>query len=552
MEELLDIIKFELLGESLVEEEASKLKAYIESGLEGVDLKKIKKCNMEIVLVNYYNIELREKFWRLMDGIKKNKEVFKRILKVFLNIGNESFFKAVYGRFHSVPKVLNYLRIMEDKSDLLIWTINSCTTKERESIIFVQKMINEDKSLLLRTFLKTEDEFVKLNLAALAIKNSYELPVNPEEFIQHFENERNINNYLEYKQIILVDFLAYAACKSEEVKKILGNIINKSTSCRKLYSHLERNLGETIKMKEYDLVESFKIDKRLYILRLINLYIREEEEDILYEINEKIEKMPKLFRESLEFIDNSKKIKGNVLNNVERLMLSYLIYSKSKRIEDLDIMKKAVKSVFEKFICKSKDFKDIKEIEKEKLQLYIVEGKYKGIVDKLIGKVKGRGESYISFFDEFSFRLIYSIKETRNILYRFLELQFKLERYNIVSLIIDSVLKKESVGYDELIRELRNLGVSESSFLVAADKALNNSKFNSVDKLQKYILKLCINDERTIDALSVTVKANILEILFINDKEKYRKLLIGYLESKSKKIRSKVINLLSYYENSNL
>lgn len=97
MNELLKLLKVELCNCTIKDEEIIKLKAYIESGENSLNLEEVHKYNMENALRSHYNI--REDFWKLMDSFMDKKEVFKRIINVFFAIGGYSFFRIVYGRW---------------------------------------------------------------------------------------------------------------------------------------------------------------------------------------------------------------------------------------------------------------------------------------------------------------------------------------------------------------------------------------------------------------------------------------------------------------------
>ncbi|NMM62424.1 DUF4132 domain-containing protein [Clostridium sp. P21] len=544
MEELLNLLRVKLCNCTLEKEEIIKLKEYIENGDDTLDLNEIHKYNMENTLRGNYNI--RQDFWKLVDGFMDNEEVFKRILKVFWAIGQESFFKIVYSRFFSIPKFADYLKPMDNKERILVWLIRTCPNSVDIIIPIVEEMINEDREILSKAFLQTEDGFVKVVLAAFAIKNSCKLPEDGEKFIKHhLENADDINKYLRDKQTAIIQILAYARSRSEILREIVREAVNNSINRRMLFDELVDFIcSYDNKVKSYDILREFDIDKKLYVLRLINLYIEEENSKVLKEIEQRIKEMPLIFRESLEFVTKRRMGKTN-FQDVEALTLALVIYKNSKEDEDLNQAKKFIENILNGYIANFKGFDVALCKERAKILKYVMDGKNKECIDNYISIVDKRSiEGSIWRYHSVCFKLIYYIDETREIIYRFLYLVLNTEKYGLASSVISNVLESQSMSYISFAEKLLDTGISERHLILAADTALN-------PKAKEYLRKLCNegNTEliNTIDSLSVA-KEFVLEGLFNADKEKYSEVLVRSLLDDSKLIRDKAVKLLSTYE----
>lgn len=547
MDRLLNLLQVNLCNCSLKDEELVKIKEYIENGNDSLDLSKIHKYNMENSLRSHYNI--REEFWKLMDEFMENAEVSKRILNVFFSIGQESFFKVVYNRFYSVHKIVEYLKYIDNKERLLLWVIKTFQGYVREIIRVSEDIINKDKFILSKAFAITEDIFAKLVLAIIAVKNSCELPEDGEEFVKkHLKTKEDVNRQLKNKQIALAEFLYYAHSESEELKQILTDMVNNSGNNRNIFDELVRFIcTEDNQIKSYDIVEKFNIDKKLYVLRLIDLYIRDENKKVLQEINEKIKEMPVIFRESLDYIHK------NNIEDIERLALTSFIYKDSKEAQDFENLKKCIQKVLRGFIYDFKGFDGVTRLEKAKTLLYVMEGKDKECIDSYIDRVeKAVSEGYLWVYHAFCFKLIYSMDETREIIYRFVYLVLNVEKYAFAASIVDKIIESQSISYVRFTKELTDAGISEKHLILTADRALNEYNFKSSTKVVEYLKKLCDegNSEliNTIGDLQINVKEIVLESLFNTDNEKYSELLVKYLSDDSKVIRDKMVKLLSSYE----
>lgn len=544
MEELLNLLRVKLCNCTLEKEETIKLKEYIENGDDNLDLNKIHKYNMENTFRGNYNI--RQEFWKLVDGFMDNEEVFKRILKVFWAIGQESFFKIVYNRFFSIPKFVDYLKPMDNKERILVWLIRTCPNSVDIIIPIVEEMINEDKEILSKAFLETEDGFVKVVLAAFAIKNSCEIPEDGEEFIKHhLENVDDINKYLRDKQTAIIQILAYARSKSQVLEEVIRDAVNNSTNRRMIFDELVDFISSyDNKVKSYDIAKEFDIDKKLYVLRLINLYIEEENNKVLKEIEQRIKEIPSVFRESLEFVSKRKMGKTN-FQDVEALTLALVIYKSSKEDEDLNQAKKFIENILNGYIASFKGFDVVLRKERAKTLQYVMNGENKDVIDNYISKVGKAtiGES-IWRYHNICFKLIYSLDETKEIIHRFLYLVLNTEKYGLASSVIFNVVESQSISYISFAEKLLDIGINERHLILAADRSSNT-------KTKEYLRKLCNegNTEliNTIDSLS-TAKEFVLEGLFNADKEKYSEILVKSLSDDSKLIRDKSVNLLSTYE----
>ncbi|NRU85227.1 hypothetical protein DFH44_005267 [Clostridium beijerinckii] len=91
MDELLNLLKVKLCNCTIKDEEIIKIKAYIESGANSLNLEEFNKYNMEKALRSHYNI--RADFWKLMDGFIEKEEIFKRIINVFFVMEERASFK---------------------------------------------------------------------------------------------------------------------------------------------------------------------------------------------------------------------------------------------------------------------------------------------------------------------------------------------------------------------------------------------------------------------------------------------------------------------------
>ncbi len=545
MEELLNLLSVKLCNCTLEKEEIIKIKSYIENGDDGLDLSKIHKYNIENSLRGNYNIAVD--LWNLIDGFMDNEEVFKRILNVFWAIGQESFFKIVYNRFFYIPKIANYLKPMDNKERLLLWLIRTSSNPIERIILIAEEMISEDKEIISKAFIGTEEGFEKLILAALAIKNSCKLPEDGEEFIkQHLKSADDINRYLKDKQTAIVQVLAYAYNKSQVLQEVLRDAVNNSTNRRMLFDELVSFIRSyDNEAQSYDIAKKFDIDKKLYVLRLINLYIREEKSKVLKEIEERIKEIPSTFRESLEFINKRKMGKTN-LQDVENLVLALVIYKSSKEDEDLNQVKKFIENILNGYIFSFKGFDAVLRIERAKTLQYVMNGKNRECVDNYISRVETAAmEGSMWHYHGICFKLIYSMDETKEIIYRFLYLVLNTEKYGLAASIVYRIVESQSMSYISFAKKLSETGISERHLILVANAVLN-------PKAKEYLRKLC-NEGNTeliniMDSLSIDTKEVVLESLFNADKEKHSEVLVRSLADDSKVIRDKVANLLSLYE----
>lgn len=544
MEELLNLLRVKLCNCTLEKKEINEIKSYIENDNDTLDLNKIHKYNIENTLRGNY--EVKKELWDLIDGFRDDKEVFKRILKVFWAVGGESFFKIVYSRFFSIPKFVDYLKPMDNKERILVWIIKTSSNCMELIIPIAEEMIEEDEEILLKAFSETEDSFVKLILSALSVKNSCRLPENGEEFIKHhLENADDINKYLRDRQTAVIEILAYACSESKVLQEIIRDAVNNSTNRRMIFDELVRFISyRDNEAQSYDIVRKFDIDKKLYVLRLINLYVREENNKVLKEIEQRIKEIPSIFRESLEFINKNKIGKTN-LQYVESLTLALVIYKNSKKEEDLKQFKKFIEYILNGYVETFKGFDTVLRIERAKTLQYVMNGENKDVIDNYISKVgkAAIGESMWSYHS-ICFKLIYSLDETKEIIHRFLYLVLNTEKYALASSVIYHVVQSQSMSYISFAEKLLRMGINERYLIFAADKSSNT-------KAKEYLRKLC-NEGNTklinnIGNLSTT-KDFVLEALFNADKEKYSEILVKSLSDDSKLIRDKVVGLLSTYD----
>ncbi|EKQ56075.1 MULTISPECIES: DUF4132 domain-containing protein [unclassified Clostridium] len=548
MDELLNLLKVKLCNCSIKDEEIIKVKAYIESGENSLNLEEVDKCNMEKALRNHYNI--RAEFWKLMDSFMDNQEVFKRIINVFFAIGGDSFFTIVYGRFYSAAKTVNYLNAMGDKEKLLIWLIKNCSS--RASVInvvtIVEEMMLEDKEILKRSFLEAKDDFVKLALAALAIKNSYSLPQNEEEFIkQNLEDGENINKYLKDKQIALVAFFSYACDENGYLIEVVSNIISKSTNRKMLFNELVDFICFYDKTAQsYDIANRFNIDKKLYIHRLINLYVREENKKIRKEIEERIKEIPLVFKETFDAL-RKKKLEHNNFHDVEVFSLAYFIYSNSKEKGDFETLKETIGIALNGFIYNARALEDLGSAEKAEIMQYVLEGKNEDLLGGFFARAKKYNgqRGYLGRSYCLCFQLIYSIEETRDIIHRFLYLSVNTGEYGLAASVTYNVIEGQGMSYISFAKKLLSKGIDEKHLILIADEVLN-------PKAKEYLRALC-NEGNTelvniVEDLKIETKEVVLEGLFNADKEKHSEILVRSLLDDSKYIRDKIAGFLSSYE----
>ncbi|MBI6874808.1 DUF4132 domain-containing protein [Clostridium aciditolerans] len=551
MDELLNLLKVNLCNCSLKDEEVQKIKEYIENG-GALDYSNNYKYNISPRGGQY---KIQEKLWELMDSFMNDKDIFKRLLNVFFIIGEDSFFKMLYSRFYSISKILDYLKYMDNKERFLLWIIKDNSSYSfysdyvREIITVSEELIREDKLILSKAFLLSEDDFIKVVFAIIAVKNSCDLPEDGESFVKAYLGDiNNINKYLKDKQIALVKFLYYAHSESEEFVHIVTNIVNNSHNKRNIFDEWIRFINAyDSKANAYDIANAFDIDKRLYVIRLINLYIKDENKKVLKEINERIKEIPLVFRETLDFINKSN------LEDVERLTLASFIYNHSREDEDLKKLNQYIGQVLSGYIYFCRDSAEVSLLEKTKALQYVLEGKNKDCINEYTakaGNVEGAGRLWS--FHALCFKLIYSINETREIMYRFLEFVLKAERYSLSSSIIDKIIENQSMSYISFAKELTNKDISEKHLILTADRALNEYNFRSQSKVIEYLGKLCLEENieliNNIEILNINVKEIVLEKLFNVNNEKYAPILIKYLSDNSKIIRDKMVTLLSSYE----
>lgn len=552
MDELLDFLKVKLCDGNLNYKEVAKIKDYIENDGSNSMLEDISKYDIhKSIKTNYV---LRAEYWKVMDKYAENQELLKRIFNIFFAIGQESFFDIVNNRFYSMSKIAEYLESMENKERLLIWFIKKCEYIENELIVIAEEMIEKDKDIILKAFKETEDVYVKLILATFAIKNSCIIPVDGVQFIkEHFENTDDINKYLSNKQKILVNFLSYAHSKSEEITKLIGNLVNSSSKKRDLFGQLVSFMSfHDSKVKSYDIAIRFDIDMKLYVLRLIDVYINDDNKKLKEEIEEKVKELPLVFRECIEFI-NEKKLGKKELLCVENFALNFFIYNNSRKEEDFDKVKHAARKCLKEVINNFHAFKAIPQMDKIKLLEYVIEGKYGECIDPYIGKLKDESNNgYLWVPYAFCFKLIYSLEETKEIIYRFLEVQLKTQVYSLAASVIDSILNSKSISYINFTKQLKVLGINDRQLIFTAATVLDQYNFKSNAKIMEYFKILCTEENEelinSLETMNINAKEYVLENLFNVNNEKYSKTLVAYLSDNSKSVRDMVVNLLSSYE----
>lgn len=548
MDKLLNLLKVKLCNCTIKDEEVARIKSYIENGEDSLNLEEVHKYNLENSLRSHYNI--RGEFWSLMDSFKDKEEIFKRIINVFAAIGENSFFNIVDGRFYSLAKTVEYLKVMESKEMLLIWLIKaSCSGRGiMDLIILTEEMIGEDKDIINKAFLKSEDDFIKLALATIAIKNSCELPVDGEVFIKDILGDgETINKYLRDKQRVLIALFAYASYKNEDLKEVVKNIISKSINRRTLFDELVSFLCLYEKtIESYDVVNRFNIDKKLYVHRLINLYVREESKKVRKEIEERIKEIPEVFRETFEG-RSKKKLGQNSFHDIEGLSLAYFIYNYSKGEGELDKLKGTIKTIVEDFINTSKGLNTLERLEKAKLLKYVMDGENEDLLEDYFNKAEKAGEKGVHLWSKHAlcFKLIYSMEETREIIYRFLYVSVNTGEYGLASLITYHVIESQGMSYISFAKKLLSLGIDHRHLILIADCALNK-------KSKEYLRLLCNEGNveliNTLGDLTIESKEVILDGLFYADKKKNSEILVRSLSDDSKIIRDKVASLLSTYE----
>ncbi|MDS0527666.1 DUF4132 domain-containing protein [Clostridium sp. SHJSY1] len=546
MEELLNLLKVNLCNCVLKDEEIIKIRDYIENGKNVLNLNEIYQCNMKDTFRNQYNI--KEDFWGLMDSFIDNEEVFKRILNVFFAIGQESFLGMVYNRFYSTYEALEYLKSMDSQERLLLWILKKYDRSLiREIINISEAMVAKDKLIISKTFNIADNTYIKLILAILAVGNSYELSEDAEKFVEkNLQDNENVNIHLEYRQTNLVQLLYYAHEKSKVLKQVISNMVSFSSYGRGIFNELVKFANvEDAESKSYDIAEKFNIDKKLYILRLIELYILNEDKKALKEIKDKIKEIPLVFKETLDFIKKSKEVRNN-FEKAERLTLALYIYQNSGEVEDFEEFKYEVKNYLGGFIYNFNGFDEVTRLEKSKILEYVMENKNQESIDNYFTRVeKGRWDGYSLRYHGFCLELIYSMENTKEIIYRFLYLVLNAEKYDLASSIVCKLVKSQSMSYISLAKKLLSLGINERHLILMVDEALN-------PKAEEYLIMLC-NEGNTelikiIGDLKVESKEVVLEAIFNANKEKYSKVLVRSLSDDSKIIRDKVAGLLSEYE----
>lgn len=549
MEEILNILQFKLCNRTLKDDDIIEIRDYIEKGTT-LDLDKVHKFNIE-----KSDYSTQQRIWELLNEFKDKEEFYKRLVNVFYAIGEESFFRLLNSKIYSISKIAEFLKPFDSKEKLIVWVIKTysgkvsqLTSVNAEDIISVfEELINEDNLILSKAFITTEDAYIRLILAIIALKNHCNLPEAAENYIKTYLQEiQNVNKLSENNQVVLAKFLYYAHSESEALKQILTNIVNNSTSNSYIFDELMRftkkyNSG----IDCYSIVEEFKFDKRLYVLNLISLFVMDKNKSVVKEIEEKIKDMPELFRESLNYISK------NNLELIEKHTLSYFIYRYSKENSDFEQLNQYINQVLRGFISSLKGFEVISPQDKLKVFNYVLEGK-EDLQEVTNNIEKSIEEGYLWFYHGLFFKLTYSLKETRLIIFRFLNLLFQLEKYGLAAQIIDKII--ENTSYVGLMRELSASGIEEECLILTADIALNQYNFKGTAKVVEYLSKLCQEENgeliNNIEDLNINVKEIVLEKLFNVNNEKYAPLLVNYLSDSSKVIKDKMITLLSTYEGS--
>jgi hypothetical protein len=543
MEEILSILQVKLCNCTLKDDEVREIRDYIVKGTP-LDFDKVHKYNLENSLRSHYNI--RERFWELLDQAKENEQTFNRLLNIFFAIGQESFFKILDSRFYSVGKVVDYLRSFDNKEKLLIWIIKTNSDDASEIISACEELVKEDNSIISKAFLATEDAYIRLILSIIAVKMHCNLSEDVENYIKpYLEDIQNFDKHLKDKQVTLANLLYYAHSESEELKQLLVCIVNNCMNRRNVFDSLIRFATKYNNQIDcYSMVQEFKFDKRLYLLRLMSIYINEESQKTLKEIKEKINEMPEVFRESMALTN-----KNNKFGDVEKFMLSYFIFEHSKDSSDFEKLEKYIDQILRGFITNLKGFEVVSPSEKLKVFNYVLAGK--GDANESVAKIeKGVGEGYLWVYHSIFFKLTYSLKETKEIIFRFLNLLFLVEKYDLAGQIIDKLVENSS--YIDMMKELIAAGIEEEHLILTADIALNQYNFKATSKVVEYLNKLCVEENTNlinkIESLNINVKELVLEKLFKLNSEKYTPLLVKHLSDSSKVIKDKSTSLLSTYE----
>lgn len=537
MNELLNLLKVGISNYELADEELIKIKNYIEKGTS-LELKENHKYDIEKYFNKYYNMV--EVFWKSLDSLMEQKEIFKRILNVFADISGESFFKVLYLRFSYIDKIMDYLRYMDNKERLLIWFIKIYSNSVSSLIAVSEELINEDRLLISKAFSNTEDIFVKLVLSIIAIKNSCIIPEDGNDFIKLYLSE--IKD--EGRQTTLLQFLYYASSKDEKLNGLFSNILNNSKNKRTMFNQLVSFISTyDNKFNIYDFVQAFDIDKELYVFRMIDLYMKDESKKVFKDIGEKIKNMPEVFRRAADHADE------NNLGNVEKLVLMYFICSYSKEKTDLELFKQCIGKILRNLIDNFKVFKSASQFEKIKILEYMLKDKNKGSIDGYAARAdKWLRERNLQSCYAFCFKLIYLISETKNIVYRVLNSLISLEQYEAVACIIYNILQSNSMSYISFAEKLADIGISEKHLIFTADMICLEYNWKNDVKAEAYLKELCSKGSKELirNISKLATERRLLETLFKINKEKYSELLIKKLPISC--IRDELIELLSSYE----
>lgn len=552
MEEILDIIQFKLCDSTLKDEEVRGIKEYLETG-NPLDLDKVHKFDLE---ESHYNIQQR--IWELLNEFKDKEEIYKRLVNVFYAIGEESFFRLLNSKIYSINKIAEFLKPFDSKEKLIVWVIKTYSGKvsqlssvNAEDIISVfEELINEDNLILSKAFITTEDAYIKLILAIMAVKNCCNLPEDAENYIKtYLQDIQNVHKQLLNQQVVLAKFLYYANSECEALKQPLTNLVNNSTSNIYIFDRLmsfakKYNSG----IDCYSIVEEFKFDKRLYVLNLMGLFVMDKNKMVVKEIEEKIKEMPQIFRDSLNL---EPPYENDEYDEIEKFALCYFLYNHSKENGDFEKLNHDINRILSVIISSLEGFEVLSL--KEKLQVfnYVLEGK--GDTQEVINKIdKSLSEDYLGGYHNTFFKLTYALRETRVIIFRFLNLLFQVEKYKLAAQIIDRII--ENTSYVGLMEELSAAGIEEEYLILTADFALNRFDFKGTSKVVEYLDTLCLEESEelinNLENLNINVKEIILEKLFNVNNEKYAPLLVNHLSDSSKVIKDKMIALLSIYEGS--
>ena len=279
----------------------------------------LEKDNLEI---NDFNAELKQKNKILMNSQFYNQNKNSQYINLINELNEVSVIKSkLEFEIKNLQNKINEITIQYENEIKLI------TKTKNEEIIEKNKIISE---------------FEK-ELNSIHLKNNF---INDSENKDKKNNENNLNNNIQYSEIILNDInelqnkIIAVSNENNELKNILNNVINKNKELETLLISKDKIIKE-LKEKNKGIEEEIKLQNEQFNLKL-NL-----EDNNLSEIDEAKNKVNQLLIEREDLIKENSSLKNiygqfnneikeaNDLFNDKVKLFENILIAKSRKIKEL-------------------------------------------------------------------------------------------------------------------------------------------------------------------------------------------------------------------------